>query len=256
MTVALTRRVGASFAECVLTYVDRAPIDLERAMVQHEEYERALESLGAQVQSLASADQLPDSVFVEDCAVVLDEVAVLTPMGTPSRVPETELLLPVLEAMRPVRRVEAPAKLEGGDVLCVDRTLFVGLSTRTDVGGGAALAAIAEEHGYQVCHVPVVGCLHLKTAVGHLGDRTLLMNPAWVDARLFAGYRLLPVDATEPWAANVLRVENTILASSAYPRTIRRLEIEGFPVCVVDIAEFHKAEAGLTCMSLILQSTG
>jgi dimethylargininase len=252
VTIALTRAPGRRFAECLLTFRDREPIDLELAKLQHAGYERALESVGVEVRSLPPVDELPDAMFVEDCAVVLDEVAIITPMGAPSRVPETSLLVPHLERLRRVERITAPARLEGGDVLRVERTLFIGLSTRTDAEGATRLTQIASSLGYETRHVPVTGCLHLKTAVTSLGDDTLLMNPAWVDARLFVGYRLLPVDASEPEAANVLRVGTTIFASSAYPRTLGRLASEGFDVRPLDISELHKAEAGLTCSSVMV----
>jgi dimethylargininase len=194
---------------------------------------------------------LPDSVFVEDAAVVLDEAAVLTRPGAASRRAEPDQLAPVLSAHRPLLRLAAPATLDGGDVLRVGGTLYAGLSPRTNAAGIDALRALAAPLGYAVVPVAVRDCLHLKTACTALDPHTLLANPAWVDTAPFAGFNVIPVDPAEPWAANVLRVGAARLASAAYPRTLEQLARHGCSVTPVDLSEFAKAEAGPTCLCLV-----
>jgi dimethylargininase len=252
MILALTRCPAPSLTECELTFLEREPIEYERALAQHAAYVGALRSAGAQVTVLPATDAYPDSVFVEDAAVVLDEVAILTRPGVASRAAEPDLLAPPLGRYRPLARIEAPATLEGGDVLRVGRRLFVGLSPRTNAAGAEALRALAAPHGYTVTAVPVRDCLHLKTGVTALDDEALLANPAWVDLERFAGFDVIPVAAEEPWAANTLRLDATLLANAAFPRTLEQLARRGLAPIPVEIGEFGKAEAGLTCLSLLV----
>jgi dimethylargininase len=208
--LALTHVPSPNMERCQLTYVARAAIDHARAVRQHEEYCGVLRELGAEVHTLDVNRDLPDCVFVEDVAVVLDEMAVLASMGTPSRRPELPGIEAELRQYCEVHRVEAPAALEGGDVLLVGRTLLVGLSSRTNEGGAAALEAVVRRHGYRVLPVPVRQCLHLKTACTALDDRRLLVNPAWLDVRALGGFELIRVPAEEPWGANTMRVGTAV----------------------------------------------
>ncbi len=254
MPFALTRAPAASLAECELTYIGRQPIDLELARRQHAAYCAALRAAGAEVVTLPADNGLPDSVFVEDAAVIFDEVAVLTTLGAASRRAESAALEPELAGRRPVARIQPPATLEGGDVLRIGRTVYVGQSARTNALGIDALSALIGPHGYRVVPVPVTGCLHLKTACTALDNDTLLANRGWLDLRPFGAMRVLPVAASEPWAANVLRLGGQCLMSAASPATMRQVEALGFHVCPVDISEFAKAEGGLTCLSLIFEA--
>jgi dimethylargininase len=240
---------------CQLTYVARAPIDCSRAVRQHEEYCRVLGECGAEVRTLDVNRELPDCVFVEDTAVVLDEVAVLASMGTPSRRAEPTGVEAELRKYREVRRIEAPATLEGGDVLRVGRTLLVGLSPRTNAAGVAALEAVVRRHGYGVSAVPVRQCLHLKTACTTLDDRRLLVNPAWLDVAALRGFELVPVPAEEPWAANTARVGTVVLMAAEHARTADLIRGLGLDVRAVELSEFAKAEGGVTCLSILLRST-
>lgn len=251
--LAITHAVGEALLRCELTFVARAPIDLARARAQHAEYRRVLTSLGAEVRVVDVSPQGPDAVFVEDAVVVLADRAVLTRMGVASRRAEVENLAPVLGEYRRLVRVEAPATLEGGDVLRVGRTLYVGQSVRTDAAGIAALAAHAEPAGYRVVRVAVEGCLHLKTACTALDAETLLANPGWVDVGAFQGMKIVEVDASEPFGANTLPIGGTICVSAAHPRTAARIAALGFPVVAIDISELEKAEAGLTCLSVLIE---
>jgi dimethylargininase len=250
MLTAITRAVSPAISECELTFLDRAPIDYERAAEQHRAYEECLRLLGAHVISLPALPDLPDSVFVEDPAVVLDEIAVIARPGAASRRPEAEGIAAALAPLRPLARIEAPGTLEGGDVIRAGRNLYVGLSQRTNAEGIAQLAAIAKPHGYSVTAVEVRACLHLKSGACYLGRGTMLANRGWIDAAAFAGYRLL--DVAEEWAADVLAIGDVVLMPAGFPKTAAVLEAAGFGVRTIDVSELQKAEAGVTCMSLIV----
>jgi len=239
--------------QCQLTYLARAPIDYARALRQHEDYCRVLRACGAEVRTLDVNRELPDCAFIEDAAVVLDEVAVLASMGTPSRRPELAGIESELRHYREVRRVETPATLEGGDVLRVGRTLLVGLSSRTNPAGASALEEVVRPHGYGVVRVPVRGCLHLKTACTALDDARLLVNPAWLDVTALSGYEWIPVPEDEPWAANTARVGGSVCVAAVYPRTADLIGGLGFDVRTIDLSEFAKAEGGVTCLSLLFR---
>jgi dihydropteroate synthase len=253
MIVALTREPARSMESCELTYREREPIDAAVAAEQHRAYCDALRSCGAEVVTLPRVDGLPDSVFVEDTAIVLDGLAVLTRPGVESRRAEVEIVEPeVARLRRKVVRIEAPATLEGGDVMRVGRTLFVGLSSRTNWEGLTALRELVAPHGYRVYPVELYDCLHLKTGCTALNNRMILANPDMVDVESF-GCEVLPVDEAEPFAANVLRVGNSLLVGEEFPRTARMLADRGFDVRRVNFSEFAKAEGGLTCMSLLFK---
>lgn len=252
MITALTRPVSRSIARCELTHVARTPIDLAVAQRQHAEYEAALESLGVRVVRLAELPDAPDAVFVEDTAVVLDEVAVLTRPGAESRRAEVDAMAEALAPFRRTVRIEGEATLDGGDVLRLGRTLYAGCSRRTSADGIAGLRRLVEPHGYRVREVPVGGALHLKTAVTQVGPRLILVNPAWVDAARFEGYDALTVDAGEPFAANAVLVNGGVIHSTAFPRTQEMLRAHGVRVVGVDASELAKAEGGVTCCSLLI----
>lgn len=252
MPVALTRLPSYALQSCQLTFLERQGIDFRKALKQHAAYREALHDAGLHVITLEEDPGLPDSVFIEDCAVILDEIAVLTFMGSAVRRPEVRFLAPELVGFRPLANIPPPAVLEGGDVLRVGRSLFVGVSTRTDRAGAAALDEIVCDHGYRVIPVTVNGSLHFKTACTALDDETLLINPSWVDTQPLGDFRLVEIAAEEPWGANALRLKDRLILSAAYPETARKVTGLGYPVQTVDISEFHKAEGGLTCLSLII----
>ena len=254
MLIAITRAVSPALNRCELEFLARRPIDLELAAAQHRRYEERLRALGAAVVSLPAEPDLPDSVFVEDPALVLDEIAVITRMGAESRRPEAESLAVALARYRPLRRLREPATLEGGDVMRMGRTLFVGASRRTNPEGIRQLAQVVEPLAYTVAPVAVHGCLHLKSAVCGVGPGTVLLNRDWIDTAPLAGLRLIPVAPDEPAAANVLTIGDTLLIPAAFPATRRILEGEGFKVESLDISELMKAEAALTCSSLIFEA--
>ena len=254
MLIALTRGVSETIANCELQELEREPIDVAKAIAQHRCYERCLEELGARVIALAAEPRFPDAVFVEDPAIVLDEIAILTRMGAESRRGEGLSIAEALTRFRPLHWLEAPATLEGGDVLLVDKTVYVGQSRRTNSEGIRQLTNLVTRLGYEVIPVPLRDCLHLKSACCYLGDHTLIANRPWIDASLFSGFRILDVPEEEPRAANVLRASATLLLPDAFPRTRELLEISGFQVRTVDVSELAKAEAGVTCSSILFEA--
>jgi dimethylargininase len=251
---AITRAVSQAIVNCELSFVSRQPIDLQIAREQHHSYEQLLEKLGARVVSLASEPDLPDSMFVEDPAIVLDELAVIFPLGTESRRPEAASLAEAIAKFRTLAYVALPGNLEGGDILRLGRKLFVGVTKRSNAEGIRQLAGILAPHHYEVIPVPVTGCLHLKSAVTCLGRQTLLANRGWFDPAPFSGYHWIDVHPAEPHAANALALGNTIVFPASFPRTRARVEAQGFDVTPLDISELQKAESGLTCSSLIFQA--
>lgn len=254
MLVAITRGVSPEINRCEVSHVPRVPIDAARAIEQHRKYEACLEDLGVKVITLPAEPTLPDSVFVEDPAVVVDELALLTRMGAQSRRREGERLSTMLGRFRKLRWMREPATLEGGDVLRAGKLLFVGLSSRTNEAGVEQLAAVVEPLGYTVRPVEVRGCLHLKSACCALGDKTLLVNREWVDTSAFEEFEMLGVAPEEPGAANVLSVGNTALIPASHPRTAAMIERLGWNVRLLDVSELQKAEAGLTCCSLLFEA--
>jgi dimethylargininase len=251
MRLALTRGVSPALAQCELTFVAREPIDHGRALAQHRAYGRLLEGLGLTVVEIPGEAALPDCCFIEDVAIVLDEAAVLTRPGAPSRRGETAAVAAALAAYRPLRRLEAPARLDGGDVLVVDRRLLVGVSSRTDAAGLRALEDAVNPLGYAVEAVPLRGCLHLKSAVTLAAPGLALLNPDWVEPAALPGLDTIAVAPEEPDAANVLLVGSAVVAAAGFPRTADRLRARGLDVREVDISEFRKAEGGVTCKSLV-----
>jgi dimethylargininase len=256
MLVAITRAVSPALLSCELSFIPRQPIDLAIACEQHRAYEQLLEKLGARVISLPAEPELPDSMFVEDPAIALDEFAVIFPLGTESRRPEAASLADALSRFRTLGWVTLPGTLEGGDILRIGRKLYVGLSRRSNSEGLRQLAALVGAYGYEVIPLNVTGCLHLKSAVTHLGGGTLLANPAWFDASAFSHYKWIEVDPGEPHAANALALGGTIIFPATFARTRARIEAAGFHVTTLDISELQKAESGLTCSSLIFEAEG
>ena len=257
MRIAITRPVPESLARCELTHLARVPIDHALAAAEHAQYEEALRSLGCSVRHVPAAHDLPDSVFVEDVALVLDDVAVVTRPGAESRRAECATVAAVLGDYRPLRAIVSPGTVDGGDVLRIGRTLYVGLSTRTNADGADQLARLAAPHGYQVVCVETAACLHLKSAATTLDSNHVLANPDWIDVDVFrsAGIEVIGVDPSEPHAANVLRIGRTLIAAASHARTTALLQSHGYDVTVVDVSELAKAEAGVTCCSLIVEAS-
>jgi dimethylargininase len=235
-----------------LEFLDREPIDVALAAEQHRQYRACLAELGAHVEILPAAPDMPDGVFVEDPAIVLDEIAVITRMGALSRRGEHDSLARALAKYRELRHIVEPGTLEGGDVMRVGKTLYVGYSRRTNVAGIQQLATMLHPLGYFVVPVEVHGCLHLKSACCYIGDDTVLANRGWMDPDALCGLKIL--DVPEPRGANALRIGDTVLMQAAFPGTCELLERSGFRVRRIDNSELLKAEAGVTCTSLLFET--
>ena len=248
--VAVTRPVPQSLTDCELTHMQRAPIDVDLARAQHAEYERTLASLGCEIVEVPAANDLPDSVFVEDTAIVLDEIAVITRPGAASRQAETPAIAATLGAFRQLAFLSEPATLDGGDVLRLGRTLYVGQGSRTNAAGAQQLADLVAAYGYAVRTVAVDDCLHLKSAVTEVAPGVVVLNPEWVDGQMFAEHAIIEVDRSEPAAANILRLGDAVICAAAYPLTNARLASAAH-VRTVDVSELAKAEGAVTCCSLI-----
>jgi dimethylargininase len=255
MWTAITREVSPALAGCELSFVPRNPIDVALAREQHAAYCRALESLGCHVIQLPALADFPDSVFVEDVALVFDELAIATRPGVESRRGEGAAVHELLGSLRPLLRIEAPGTLDGGDVLRIGKRVFVGMSARSNEAGRAQLRELLAPYGYTVEGVATRGCLHLKSAVTQVADDTLLVNRAWLaDASPFAGCRIIDVDPGEAHAANAVRIGDALVYPDCFPKTRARLQAEGIRVTAIDVSELQKAEGAVTCCSLLLRT--
>jgi dimethylargininase len=248
---AITRPVSSSINHCELSFHARQPIDVAKAIAQHKAYQDCLAELGVRIVSLPAEPELPDAVFVEDAAVVVDEVAVIPIMGAPGRRPEARTLIDTLSRYRPIKFLIEPATLDGGDVLRAGRFVFVGLSQRTNRKACSQLSDLVGGYGYQVQSVEVRNCLHLKSACSYIGSDTMLVNRSWIDTERLRGFELIDVPDEEPAAANALLVEDFVIIPASFPKTRALLEERGFRVRTIDLSELQKAEAGVTCSSLI-----
>lgn len=256
MWKAITRAVSPAMNRCEISYIERIEINLEKALAQHAAYEDCLRGMGLDVISLPPDPDFPDSIFVEDPAIVLDEVAIMTLPGAESRRGEGNSLAEALAPFRELRWIKAPGTLEGGDVMRVNRVLYVGASGRSNAEGAAQLADIVRPFGYSVQRVAVRGCLHLKSACVYLGDGLVLANRAWADTAALSSVRIAEVASDEPDAANVLTFEGNALIADCFPSTAKLVNDLGWRMKLVDISELRKAEAGVTCSSLIFRESG
>jgi dimethylargininase len=253
LLIAITRQVSPNIGQCEIAHLRRQPIDVELARNQHTEYEKVLTELGCHIKTLPADPDLPDSVFVEDTAIVLDEMAVVTRPGAESRRGETKMISEVLSEYRTLFQIVSPGTLDGGDVLQMERMLYVGISKRSNESGIRQLADLVSSYGYEVVKVHVDGCLHLKSAVTKVGKEALLVNRSWVDVKSFEGMSLIDIDPGEPYAANALFVGGEPVYPAMFPKTRKRLEDRGYPVRIVEVSELQKAEGAVTCCSLIFR---
>jgi dimethylargininase len=253
MRLAITRDVSPRFNECELTHIDRTPIDVNVARSQHHGYVQAIKELGYAVLELPAERDLPDSVFVEDAAVVLREVALITKPGADSRKPETESIARALRPYRDLVFIESPGSLDGGDVLVLGKDIFVGLSTRSNADAIHQMNKLLGDYGYKTQGVETHGCLHLKTAVTQVDNKTLLINRKWVDVENFEDFDLIDVDESEPFAANCLPLGDSTIFPVAFPKTGATLAARGYKLKPVVVDELAKAEGAVTCCSLIVE---
>lgn len=254
MPIALTRSVAPSIVNCELTHLEREPINVARAAEQHGLYETALIAAGCTVQRLPSLADLPDSAFVEDTAVVLPELAIIARPGAASRRLEVTSVADALRPHRLLAFIEPPGTLDGGDVLPIGSTIYVGESTRTNADGIRQLAELTSPYGYRVRPMKLSGCLHLKSAVTRVAEDVILLNSAWVDSACFPGVYQIEVDPGEPFAANALWVGASVIYPANFDETRRRLQQNGLNVHLVESDELQKAEGGVTCCSILIHA--
>ncbi|MEU4230808.1 dimethylargininase [Nonomuraea sp. NPDC026600] len=243
--IALVRKPGPRISEGIVTHLEREPVDHQQALEQHERYVAALEGAGWEARHVEPADDLPDGPFVEDMVVVSDRLAVLTRPGAKERRPEVVSVAALVRELgiKSVR-IAQPGTLDGGDVLQVGRTVYVGRSGRTNDEGITQLSALLPER--HVVPVDLNGVLHLKSAVTALPDGTLIGDPARVD---LPG---LLVPAEESGAHVVLLGGDRVLMAASAPRTCAMLQERGLNVTLVDISEFEKLEGCVTCLSVLI----
>ena len=251
MLLAMTRGISRRMGECELSYQERQPIDIGLARAQHNRYEECLAALGCQIIRLREEPDLPDSVFVEDAAIVLDELAIITRPGAESRRRETSSIDLALRPYRRMVHIEPPGILDGGDVLRIGKRLYIGLSRRTNEDAIRQLRILLDQENYSLSVIPVQGCLHLKSAVTWLGGDTLLINHNWVNAAAFGDMRRVEVAGGEPCAANAISIDGKVVFPAEYPATRSILESRGIEVYPIDVSEIIKAEGGVTCCSLL-----
>jgi dimethylargininase len=251
MLTALTRAVSSRINECELTFIQRQTIDIERAVRQHRNYQQLLKTLGLNIIELPVDDRCPDCCFIEDTALVLDELAIATRPGSDARRAEVAGVLPTIAKYRKISQVEPPATLEAGDVLRIGRDLFIGITSRTNREGIEFVRKQVAPHGYKVHGVEVPGALHLKSVCTAVNEHTILADSSRIDIKPFADYELIEVPPDEWMAANVLLVQQTVCMHEGFHKTLALLRERQIRVRTVDISEFLKAEAGLTCMSII-----
>ena len=253
-TIAVTRELSAGIGNCELTFLPRSEIDFARARQQHLDYQSALSSLGCEVVVVPAPPGLADSVFIEDTALVLDDVAVLLRPGVASRQPEVAGVAEILRQYRPLKTIEPPGTVDGGDLLRVGNAIFAGLSTRSNQSGIQQLRDIVSDFGMTVEMVETSKCLHLKSAVSEVAPGTLLINTDWISSSAFKDFELIPVDKEETHAANALRIGKNLVYPSSFPRTMDALVNRGLDVTPVDLTELQKAEGAVTCCSLIFSA--
>jgi dimethylargininase len=218
---------------------------------QHQDYQSVLSSFGCEIVGVPTEPGLADSVFIEDTAMVLDEIAVMLRPGAASRRPEVAGVEAALRQYRTLASIQPPGTLDGGDLLRIDNIIFAGLSTRSNQNGIDQLGKIVKDYGFSVKTVKTTKCLHLKSAVSEVAPGTLLINPDWVDGSAFGDYELIDVDKEESHAANALLVGRNVMFPASFPRTTNRLVTRGINVTSIDLSELQKAEGAATCCSLI-----
>jgi len=252
-STALTRAISPLLSQCELTHLNRSPIDIPKARKQHRSYEEALEMMGYKIRRLPELPDYADGVFVEDTAVVLPDIAIIARPGAESRRAETQSMAAVLKEYRDLHFIEAPGTLDGGDVLVLGKKIYIGNSGRTNFEAIRQFTEISRHHGYTVIAVPLTGCLHLKTAISAIGNDLVLINPDWADPDIFEGCHAISVHPSEPFAANVMIKENRALCAASFPLTADLLQKRGYDLLAIDQSELARAEAGLTCCSVIVQ---
>lgn len=248
-TRAITRRPSEEMVNGITTANLGKP-DYALALKQHDIYCQILTDLGLEVETLDAEPGYPDCCFVEDTAIVCKELAVITPLGAPARQGEQLTIKPVLAKYKPTVTIEPPALIEGGDVLMVDKTFYVGLSDRTNQAGAEALSAAVSEHGYTCSVIACCPSLHFKTDVNYIGNNTILVSPCCDDMDQLSDFNRIVIEDDEAYARNCLFVNGTVIVPDGFPKTLEKVRATGVETVVIDVSEFRKLDGGLTCLSL------
>jgi len=250
-TFAIVRDVPESFNRCVSNSNTFDDIDTERAKWQHQQYCNTLSLLGINLIRLDTDDSLPDCCFTEDTVVIVDDLAIITSPGIKSRVAETIALEKTLSLYKNIIRINQPGTIEGGDVLIIERTLYIGISSRTNTEGIRQIAAILEPRGYWIVPVEIRNTLHLKSVCSYLGNGRIILAEGYFDLNIFSGFEKIIVPKEEAYSANCLYVNKRILIPKGFPETKELLEEKGLHVVELEMSEFRKADGALTCLSVI-----
>lgn len=250
---AITRKPCKAMINGLTDHPELGVPDYEKALEQHATYVKTLEALGAKVTVLEPEEDYPDSCFVEDVAVLLPQCAVLTRPATESRAGEVALMAPLLQQFYPeekIFQITAPATLEGGDVMKVGDTLYVGLSQRSNAEGAAQLAKYIAPFGYKVVGVPFEGVLHLKTGAVYLEEGQMLMKEDFKSKIAFAEYEKHIAPQQEDYAANCVWFNGAVIVPEGYPEVLQTVQKAGYQTVQCDTGEFKKIDGGLSCLSL------
>ncbi len=249
---AIVSKIGRNFEEGLSgKFGDLGKPNYQKALSQHEAYVQALEKCGLEVEVLDADEAYPDSTFVEDVAIVTDRFAVITNPEPESRNGEVARMEEVLKRhFSKLERIAEPGTLEGGDVLQIGNTFYVGISERTNENGAKQLAGILSKYGFQTIFVPISRAFHLKGLVSDLGDGYITVAGELVDHPAFDGYHKIIVDPDEAYACNVLRINEYVLIPKGYEKTKGKIVDAGFQVVELEMSEFQKQDGSLTCLSL------
>ena len=246
---AIVRPVPDSYDQCIQTKSEK--IDVDIAKKQHREYCRALQKLGLELVWIPKDNNLPDSCFVEDTAMIFGETAVVCNMKMKSRADETVEVAKALEELMETYHIKPPATIDGGDVIQIKDKVFVGLSNRTNEQATVQLRGILESTGRKVIPVKVRNVLHLKSACTYLGDNYVIFSDGCFNTDILHGFDRIAVPADERYATDCLAINGTVLVAKGYPKTKNLIEERGFPVEELDTSEFRKGDGALTCLSIV-----
>jgi dimethylargininase len=246
---AIVRPVPSSFNLCVRTNVEE--IDVALAKRQHVEYCRVLHRLGLKLIWVEEDNTLPDSCFVEDTAVILEDKAIICNMKVKSRAREVIEVAKILEKLKQTHWLKPPATIDGGDVLRIEDKILVGLSARTNLQAINQLERILENSELKIVPVKVHNVLHLKSACTYLGKNHVIFSKGHFDIEILRDYNKIMVPKEEESVADCLAVNGTILMAKGNPKTKKLIEKKGFPIKELEVSEFRKGEGALTCLSII-----
>lgn len=248
---AIVRGIPNTFQDCVTISGDTPKINVELARQQHETYCNTLEQLGLKLIRIEADDALPDCCFTEDTAIVFGDLAIITYPGTPSRVAEKVEMEKTLVPLKKMYHLSPPATLDGGDVLKIDKKIFIGNSSRTNEEGIKQIADIINPRGFEVIGVKIWNTLHLKSVCTYLGNGCIILAEGYLDEKIFSQYDKIIVPKEEEYSANCLVVNGKVLIPNGFPKTRSLIEAKGFSVIELEISEAKKADGALTCSSII-----